>query len=288
MEELCDVGGVPAVQRLLLQEGLLHGDCMTVTGKTLAENLDDLPDLKEGQQIMHAHQPPDQEDRAICRSSTAIWPTEGAVAKITGKEGTRFSGPAKVFDSEEVTLEAIEQGRVTHGDVVVIRYEGPKGGPGHARDAFHHLGHHGRGAGQERGADHRRALLRRHARLCRGPHHARGVYRRRAGAGAAMATSSPSTPTTNSLNVDLSDEELAARARRLASACAQVHQGRPLQVHEDGVVGVGRLRDRRIAGSRHSEANARNLSPRWTAPEGFLVITFLGMTNASHEVAGTA
>jgi dihydroxy-acid dehydratase len=129
MEELYDVGGVPAVQRLLLREGLLHGDCMTVTGKTLAENLADLPDLREGQQV-------------ICPISRPIKPTghlqilygnlasEGAVAKITGKEGLRFTGPAKVFDSEELTLEAIEQGHVTHGDVVVIRYEGPKGGPG--------------------------------------------------------------------------------------------------------------------------------------------------------------
>ncbi|RIK54965.1 MAG: dihydroxy-acid dehydratase [Chloroflexi bacterium] len=129
MEELYDVGGVPAVQRLLLREGLLHGDCMTVTGKTLAENLADLPDLQEGQKV-------------ICPISQPIKPTghlqilygnlatEGAVAKITGKEGLRFTGPAKVFDSEELTLEAIQQGRVTHGDVVVIRYEGPKGGPG--------------------------------------------------------------------------------------------------------------------------------------------------------------
>ena len=129
MEELYEVGGVPAVQRLLLKEGLLHGDCMTVTGKTLAENLAELPDLKEGQQI-------------ICPVTKPLKPTghlqilygnlapEGAVAKITGKEGTRFSGPAKVFDSEELTLEGLQAGRVTHGDVIVIRYEGPKGGPG--------------------------------------------------------------------------------------------------------------------------------------------------------------
>jgi dihydroxy-acid dehydratase len=129
MEELYEVGGVPAVQRLLLKEGLLHGDCMTVTGKTLAENLAELPDLKEGQQI-------------ICPVAKPLKPTghlqilygnlatEGAVAKVTGKEGTRFSGPAKVFDSEELTLEGLQAGRVTHGDVIVIRYEGPKGGPG--------------------------------------------------------------------------------------------------------------------------------------------------------------
>ncbi len=129
MEELGDVGGVPAVQRLLLREGLLYGDCMTVTGKTLEENLADLPDLKAGQKVVH---PISQPIKAtghlqILYGNLA---TEGAVAKITGKEGLRFSGPAKVFDSEELTLEAIEQDRVTHGDVVVIRYEGPKGGPG--------------------------------------------------------------------------------------------------------------------------------------------------------------
>jgi dihydroxy-acid dehydratase len=129
MEELYEVGGVPAVQKLLLREGLLHGDCLTVTGKTLAENLAELPDLQEGQRVVcPMSQPLKQTGHLqILYGNLA---TEGAVAKITGKEGTRFSGPAKVFDSEELTLEAIEQGRVTHGDVVVIRYEGPKGGPG--------------------------------------------------------------------------------------------------------------------------------------------------------------
>jgi dihydroxy-acid dehydratase len=129
MEDLWAVGGVPAVMKLLLREGLMHGDCLTVTGKTIAENLADMPDLAPGQEI-------------ICPLSNPIKPnghlqilygnlaTEGAVAKITGKEGTVFKGPAKVFDSEELTLKAIEEGRVTHGDVVVIRFEGPKGGPG--------------------------------------------------------------------------------------------------------------------------------------------------------------
>ncbi len=129
MEDLWQVGGVPAVMKLLLENGLLHGDCMTVTGKTVAENLAELPGLTPGQSI-------------VCPLAKPIKPTghlqilygnlatEGAVAKITGKEGTRFTGPAKVFDSEELTLAAIQEGRVTHGDVVVIRYEGPKGGPG--------------------------------------------------------------------------------------------------------------------------------------------------------------
>jgi len=129
MEELYEVGGVPAVQKLLLREGLLHGDCLTVTGKTLAENLESLPDLKEGQQIICPLASPLKETGhlQILYGNLA---TEGSVAKITGKEGTRFSGPAKVFDSEEATLEGLQQGKVTHGDVIVIRYEGPKGGPG--------------------------------------------------------------------------------------------------------------------------------------------------------------
>jgi dihydroxy-acid dehydratase len=129
MEELYEVGGVPAVQKLLLREGLLHGDCLTVTGKTLAENLDELPDLREGQTIVCPVSKPIKETGhlQILYGNLA---TTGAVAKITGKEGLRFSGPAKVFDSEEETLEAIQAGKVTHGDVVVIRYEGPKGGPG--------------------------------------------------------------------------------------------------------------------------------------------------------------
>ena len=129
MEELYEVGGVPAVQKLLLREGLLHGDCLTVTGKTLAENLASLPDLKEGQTIICPLAKPLKETGhlQILYGNLA---SDGSVAKITGKEGTRFSGPAKVFDSEEATLEGLQQGKVTHGDVIVIRYEGPKGGPG--------------------------------------------------------------------------------------------------------------------------------------------------------------
>ncbi len=129
MEELGEVGGVPGVQKLLLREGLLHGDCMTVTGKTLAENLEELPELRGDQKIIcPLSQPIKQTGHLqILYGNLA---TTGAVAKITGKEGLTFTGPAKVFDSEEATLEAIQSGKVTHGDVVVIRYEGPKGGPG--------------------------------------------------------------------------------------------------------------------------------------------------------------
>lgn len=129
MEDLWQVGGVPAVMKLLLREGLLHPNCMTVTGKTIAENLEELPDLTEGQKVIFPVSEPLKKTGhlQILYGNLA---EQGSVSKITGKEGLRFSGPAKVYDSEEETLEAIQAGKVTHGDVVVIRYEGPKGGPG--------------------------------------------------------------------------------------------------------------------------------------------------------------
>ena len=129
MEDLHRVGGVPAVLKLLLEAGLLHGDCLTVTGRTLAENLEGLPSLSQGQDVVRAMSDPMKSTGhlQILRGSLA---PEGAVAKITGKEGTRFSGPARVFDREEQALAAIQQGRVSRGEVLVIRYEGPRGGPG--------------------------------------------------------------------------------------------------------------------------------------------------------------
>ncbi len=173
MEDLYDVGGVPGVQRMLLEAGLLHGDCMTVTGKTLAENLADLPDLKEGQTIIRPLSNPIKATGhlQILYGNLA---EEGCVAKITGKEGERFSGPAKVFDSEEECLAGLESRR---GDPRRRRRDplrGTQGRPGHARDALHHLGHHGRGAGQDGGVADRRPLLRRQPRLRGRPHHARG------------------------------------------------------------------------------------------------------------------
>lgn len=129
MEDLWKVGGVPGVMKMLLEAGMLHGECLTVTGKSVAENLASLPGLAAGQKIVSPLAKPIKATGhlQILYGNLA---TEGAVAKITGKEGLRFTGPAKVFDSEEDTLAAIEAGKVTHGDVVVIRYEGPKGGPG--------------------------------------------------------------------------------------------------------------------------------------------------------------
>lgn len=129
MEDLHNVGGTPAVMKYLLEQGLLDGDCLTVTGKTIAENLADLSGLKEGQDVVHSVQSPIKQTGhlQIVRGNLA---PGGAVAKITGKEGERFSGPARVFDSEEDMLAALERKRIKKGDVVVIRYEGPKGGPG--------------------------------------------------------------------------------------------------------------------------------------------------------------
>ncbi|MGF1614182.1 MAG: dihydroxy-acid dehydratase [Gammaproteobacteria bacterium] len=129
MEDLHNVGGVPAVLKYLLQAGLLKGECLTVTGKTLAENLAEVPGLATGQEVIHELAAPIYPTGHIRILRGNLAPG-GAVAKITGKEGLRFSGPARVFDSEEAMLAALEQGRITKGDVVVIRYEGPKGGPG--------------------------------------------------------------------------------------------------------------------------------------------------------------
>jgi dihydroxy-acid dehydratase len=129
MEDLHEVGGTPAVLRYLLEKGVLHGDCLTVTGKTLAENLADLPDLREGQDVIHSWESPIKETGHLTILRGTLAP-EGSVAKITGKEGLQFRGPAKVFDCEEDMLAAMERGEIGKGNVVVIRYEGPKGGPG--------------------------------------------------------------------------------------------------------------------------------------------------------------
>lgn len=129
MEDLCNVGGVPAVQKLLLKEGFLHGDCLTATGRTLAENLESLPGLKEGQKVIFPVSNPIKKTGHIQILYGNI-AKEGAVAKITGKEGLSFTGKARVFDSEEEAIAALETKKIKKGDVIVIRYEGPKGGPG--------------------------------------------------------------------------------------------------------------------------------------------------------------
>jgi len=129
MEDLHQVGGIPAVLKYMLAEGLLHGDCLTVTGKTLAENLENVADLSEGQQIIRTLDNPIKETGHL-RILFGNLAKDGAVAKITGKEGLSFTGKAKVFNGEFETNDGIKNGKVKKGDVVVIRYEGPKGGPG--------------------------------------------------------------------------------------------------------------------------------------------------------------
>ena len=130
MKDLHKIGGVPSVLKYMLENNMLNGDCMTVTGKTLEENLSKIksPDLKSSDIIFPLNNPIKESGHIqILKGNLA---EEGCVAKITGKEGLKFSGPAKVFDSEFECLTAIAESRVNKGDVVVIRYEGPKGGPG--------------------------------------------------------------------------------------------------------------------------------------------------------------
>lgn len=129
MEDVHEIGGIPAVLKFMLENGMLHGDCLTVTGKTLEENLKDVPSLAEGQQVIRPLDNPIKKTGHLRILYGNLSPT-GAVAKITGKEGLRFQGPARVFESEFDANKGIAEGKVKKGDVVVIRYEGPKGGPG--------------------------------------------------------------------------------------------------------------------------------------------------------------
>ena len=128
-EDLHAVGGTPAVMKYLLAQGMLDGSALTVTGATLAENLENCPGLSPGQEVVHTIDNPIKSTGhvQILRGNLA---PEGAVAKITGKEGLTFSGTANVFESEEAMLESLRASRIQKGDVIVIRYEGPKGGPG--------------------------------------------------------------------------------------------------------------------------------------------------------------
>ena len=148
MSELIAVGGIQPLMKTLLDAGLLHGDCLTVTGATLAENLRDVGPYAEGQRIVRPLKDPIKKDSHLVVLSGNLAP-EGAVAKISGKEGLRFAGKARVFDSEEASLQGILSGKVRSGDVVVIRYEGPKGGPGMREMLSPTAAIMGKGLGQE-------------------------------------------------------------------------------------------------------------------------------------------
>ena len=129
MSDLIKIGGIAPLMKRLLDKGLLHGDCLTVNGKTIAENLAGVVDYPDGQDIIMPFDKPLKADSHLRILRGSIAP-DGAVAKISGQEGTKFSGTARVFDSEEACMAAILDGTVVSGDVIVIRYEGPKGGPG--------------------------------------------------------------------------------------------------------------------------------------------------------------
>ena len=130
MSDLHNVGGLPMAMRALLKAGLLHGDCITVTGKTIAENLQNAPEIPDDQDIFYSPDSPLAPAGRHIRILRGNLAEEGCVIKITGKEPNDFLGPARVFDHEEAALDAILKGDIQSGDVVVIRYEGPKGGPG--------------------------------------------------------------------------------------------------------------------------------------------------------------
>ncbi len=148
MSELVQIGGIQPLMKMLLDRGLLDGDCLTVTGKTLAENLAEVEPYPEGQEIIHAFDNPIKRNSHLVILKGNLAP-EGAVAKITGKEGLRFTGTARVFHSEEESLRGILDGDVVAGDVVVVRYEGPRGGPGMREMLSPTSAIMGRGLGQE-------------------------------------------------------------------------------------------------------------------------------------------
>ncbi len=223
MEDLHSVGGVPAVQKLMLKEGFLHGDCLTVTGKTLAENLAELPGLKEGQKIVFPVREPLKQTGHI-RILYGNLAREGAVAKITGKEGLSFTGPAKVYDSEEDCLHALERKEIVHGDVVVIRYEGPKGGPGMSEMLTITSAIMGAGLGKS-------VALITDGRFSGGTHgFVVGHVTPEAQAGGVLAILRNGDVITidavkNSLETDLSDAEIALRMREWKAPAYKVTQG---------------------------------------------------------------
>ena len=197
MADLDKVGGVPLIMREMLRAGLLHGDCLTVTGHTLAEDVGAAQVSENGQDIVRS-----ADDPIHAGGTMVISPRQPGAGRRGGEGGRRVanrvhSGPARVFEIEDDAFQAVVKGRINAGDVIVIRNEGPKGGPGHARDA----GSDGRGLwpglGRFRGAHHRWALLRRDPR-----HDGRATWRRKPpwadpSALSKKATKSPSTATTS-------------------------------------------------------------------------------------------
>ncbi len=231
MADLHQVGGTPAVMKYLLEKGFIDGDCLTVTGKTLAENLAALPGLKAGQDVIHPLEKPIKATGHIRILRGNLAP-EGAVAKITGKEGLRFSGPARVFDSEEDMLHALEQKKIKKGDVVVIRYEGPKGGPGMPEMLTPTSAIMGAGLGND-------VALMTDGRFSGGSHgFIVGHITPEAQEGGPIALVRDGDQITidaekNRIDVDVSDSRTGPPPRGVESAALQIHARHALQVHQE-------------------------------------------------------
>ena len=174
MPELIAIGGIQPLMKSLLEEGLLHGDCLTATGNTIAENLANVEPYPSDQQIIRSLDNPIKKDShlVILRGNVA---PEGAVAKITGHQGEEFTGTARVFHGEEAGMAAIMDGTVKAGDVVVIRYEGPRGGPGMREMLSPTSALNGRGLSGKVALITDGRFLRRILRLRCGPRHTRSV-----------------------------------------------------------------------------------------------------------------
>lgn len=222
-EDLHRVGGVPGLMKLLLDAGLLQGDCPTVTGQTVAENLADLPSLQQGQNVVRPLDRPLKSTGhlQILRGNLA---PDGAVAKITGKEGLRFRGPAKVYDSEEAMLQALEKKEIHKGDAVIIRYEGPKGGPGMPEMLTPTSAIVGSGLGKD-------VALLTDGRFSGGSHGMIvGHITPEAQEGGPLALVETGDPITidaveNSISIEVSDEQLARRRARWRPPAYKATQG---------------------------------------------------------------
>ena len=223
MSELVEIGGIQPLMKMLLDAGLLHGDCLTVTGKTLAENLKEVAPYPAEQTIIRPLDNPIKKDSHLRVLYGNLAP-EGSVAKITGKEGLVFTGPARVFGSEEETLERILDGTVKAGDVLVIRYEGPKGGPGMREMLSPTSAIIGKGLGQE-------VALITDGRFSGGSHgFVVGHISPEAQQGGPLAIVEDGDiitidAETNKLEVQLSDAEVAARLAKWQAPAPRYNRG---------------------------------------------------------------
>ncbi|WP_298475836.1 dihydroxy-acid dehydratase [uncultured Maribacter sp.] len=223
MEDVHRIGGIPAVLKYLLKNGILHGDCLTVTGKTLAENLESVPDLEEGQDVIMPLDKPIKSTGHL-RMLYGNLAENGSVAKITGKEGLLFKGTAKVFNSEYDANDAIRGGKVEKGNVVVIRYEGPKGGPGMPEMLKPTAAIMGAGLGKE-------VALITDGRFSGGTHgFVVGHISPEAQEGGTIALVKDGDvitidAETNAINVEVSDEELAKRKKEWVEPALKFKKG---------------------------------------------------------------